>query len=165
MATPVAVTLLRELSRQFEARSPAKLLAAARRYHIPATTNDIKEALAPEIGKQLFAPKPRSQGQSATEGPGERLQADLVDLSNNAKAKPGEHKYTLMVTDVYSRKTWTEALRYKDSGNVNNAMRSILSKVPGEGKNAIVTTDQGNEFKKIDSCAGHACSASREGNL
>jgi hypothetical protein len=150
MATPVAVTLLRELSRQFEARSPAKLLAVARRHHIPATPNDIKEALAPEIGKQLFAPKPRSQGQSAAEGPGERLQADLIDLSSNAKAKAGEHKYALMVTDVFSRKTFTEALRYKDSGNVNNAMRNILAKVPGDGRNAILTTDQGNEFKKIN---------------
>ena len=150
MATPVAVTLLRELSRQFEARSPAKLLAVARRHHIPATPNDIKEALAPEIGKQLFAPKPRSLGKSAAEGPGERLQADLIDLSSNAKAKAGEHKYALMVTDVYSRKTFTEALRYKDSGNVNNALRSILAKVPEGGKNAIVTTDQGNEFKKIN---------------
>ena len=46
MATPVAVTLLRELSRQFEARSPAKLLAVARRHHIPATPNDIKEAFS-----------------------------------------------------------------------------------------------------------------------
>ena len=151
MATPVAVTLLRELSRQFEARSPAKLLAVARRHHIPATPNDIKEALAPEIGKQLFAPKPRSQGQSAAEGPGERLQADLIDLSTNAKAKAGEHKYAAVVTDVFSRKTWTEALRYKDAGNVNTAIRNILAKVPGGGKNTIVTTDQGNEFKKLDS--------------
>jgi hypothetical protein len=150
MATTVAVTLLRELSRQFEARSPAKLLAVARRHHIPVTPNDIKEALAPEIGKQIFAPKTRSLGKSAAEGPGERLQADLIDLSSNAKAKAGDHKYALMVTDVFSRKTWTEALRYKDSGNVNNAMRNILSKVPGDGKNAILTTDQGNEFKKID---------------
>ena len=151
MATSVAVTLLRELSRQFEARSPAKLLAVARRHHIPATSNDIKEALAPEIGRQLFAPKPRSQGQSAAEGPGERLQADLIDLSTNAKAKAGEHKYAAVVTDVFSRKTWTEALRYKDAGNVNTAIRNILAKVPGGGKNTIVTTDQGNEFKKLDS--------------
>ena len=150
MAAHVSVTLLRELSRQYEARSPAKLLALARRQHVPATPADVKAALAPEIGKQLFAPKQRSLGKSAAEGPGERLQADLVDLSNNAHAKPGDHKYALMVADVYTRKTWTEPLRYKDSTSVNREFRKILRDVPGKGQNAVVTTDQGNEFKQLD---------------
>ena len=117
---------------------------------MPATPADVKEALAPEIGKQLFAPKPRSLGQSAAEGPGSRLQADLIDLAQNTTAKHGEHKYGLLVSDVFTRKAYTEALRYKDATSVNREFRHILQQVPGKGENVVVTTDQGNEFKGLD---------------
>ena len=146
-----AVDSLRALSEQFEARSAAKLLAVARRHHVPASPQDIKDALAGDVGKQLFAPKPRAEGKSATEGPGQRIQADLIDLSNNASAKPGEHKYGLVVTDVFSRKTWTQPLKYKDAATVDPAMRALVKKIPGVGASTVVSTDQGNEWKGLES--------------
>ena len=117
---------------------------------MPVSAEDVKAALAPEVAKQIFAPKPRSLGQSATEGPGSRLQADLVDLAQNTKAKHGEHKYALLVADVFTRKAYSAALRYKDATSVNREFRQILQQVPGKGENAVVTTDQGNEFKGLD---------------
>ena len=145
------VESLRALSEKYEARSAAKLLAVARRFHVPATLKDAKAAVAPDVGRQLFAPKPRSLGQSAAEAPGKRLQADLIDLSNNAKAARGEHRYGLLVSDVFTRKAWAEPLRYKDAATVNPAFRKILKEVPGHGTDAVVTTDQGNEFRGLES--------------
>lgn len=142
---------LRALSEQYEARSAQKLLAVARRNNVPATLEDAQAAVAPDVGRQLFAPKPRSLGKSAAEGPGERLQADLIDLANNAGASRGEHKYALVVSDVWSRQAWTAPLRYKDAVTVNPAMRHIMTEVPGKGANAVLTTDQGNEWKGLES--------------
>ena len=127
---------LRALSEQYEARSAQKLLAVARRFHVPASLKDAQAAVAPDVGRQLFAPKPRSQGQSAAEAPGKRLQADLIDLSNNAKAARGEHRYGLLVSNVFTRKAWAEPLRYKDAATVNPAFKKILKEVPGQGKDA-----------------------------
>jgi len=140
---------LRRLSEEYEARSAQKLVQVARRQGIKASLEDAKEAVAPDVGRQVFAPKPRSLGKSAAEGPGERLQADLIDLSNNAGASRGDHKYALVVSDVWSRKAWTAPLRYKEAATVNVAMRRIMSEVPGKGENAVLTTDQGNEWKGI----------------
>jgi len=143
------VEALRELSERFEARSAQKLLQVARRQGVAATLENARQAVAPDVGRQLFAPKPRSLGKSAAEGPGERLQADLIDLSNNAGASRGAHRYALVVSDVWSRKAWTEALRYKDGSSVNRAMQRVMAEVPGHGQNAVLTTDQGNEWKGI----------------
>jgi hypothetical protein len=107
----VNVELLRSLAANFEARSPAKLRAVARRQHVPATPADIRAALSTDVSRQVFAPKPRSLGRSAATAPGSNLQADLIDLSNNAGAKFGEHKYALTVSDVFTRRAWTEPLR------------------------------------------------------
>jgi hypothetical protein len=59
-------------------------------------------ALRTDIGRQLFAPKPRSLGKSAAEGPNPRLQADLIDFSQNTKSKDG-NKYALQISDIYTR--------------------------------------------------------------
>ena len=116
---------------------------------MPVSAEDVKAALAPEVAKQIFAPKPRSLGQSAAEGPGSRLQADLIDLAQNTKAKPGEHKYALLVADVFTRKAYSAALRYMDATTVNREFRHILHQVPGKGENAVGSTDAGNEFKGL----------------
>ena len=86
---------LKALAEDLDIRSPAKLFAAARARRLPATLEDSKAAIGKDVGRQLFAPKPRSLGKSAAEGPGERLQADLADFSNNASTKQdhGGHKY------------------------------------------------------------------------
>ena len=146
----VNVELLRSLAANFEARSPAKLRAVARRQHVPATPADIRAALSTDVSRQVFAPKPRSLGRSAATAPGSNLQADLIPLSHNAGGKFGDHKYALTVSDVFTRKAWTEPLRYKDAANTNTAFRKILKEVPGHGDNAVVTTDQGNEFKGLE---------------
>ena len=141
---------LQGLAADLDIRSPAKLFAAARARRIPVTLEDSKEALSKNVGRQLFAPKPRSLGHSAAEGPGERLQADLIDFSNNANQKQdhGGHKYALAVGDVYTRRLVTEPLRTKAAFSVHPALRAALEKLGA--KSGILTTDQGKEFSGLD---------------
>ena len=58
------------------------------------------EALKADVGRQVQAPRPRALGKSAAEGPNDRLQADLIDFSQNTR---GKTKYGLVVMDVFTR--------------------------------------------------------------
>ena len=55
------------------------------------------EALKADVGRQVQAPRPRALGKSAAEGPNDRLQADLIDFSQNTR---GKTKYGLVVMDA-----------------------------------------------------------------
>ena len=99
------------------------------------------------MARQVLAPKPRSLGKSAAEGPDQRLQADLVDFSQNTR---GPNRYGLVVTDVFTREVATKALPNKQSGTVTQAAAEIIPElVQGEGS-YVVTTDQGNEFRGLE---------------
>ena len=89
----------------------------------------------------MLAPKPRSLGKSAAEGPNDRLQADLVDFSQNTR---GRNKFGLVVTDVFTREVATKALPDKRAETVTQA-----ELVQEEG-NYVVTTDLGNEFRGLE---------------
>ena len=53
---------------------------------------DAGQALKADVGRQVQAPRPRALGKSAAEGPNDRLQADLIDFSQNTR---GKTKYIL----------------------------------------------------------------------
>ena len=95
------VQALTDLAKRLKIRSPAKLLAAARGKIQGATRQLAKAALEFEVTRQTLAPKYRSTGKSAAEGPNERLQTDLIDFSQNTSGT--SQKYALMVQDVYTR--------------------------------------------------------------
>ena len=101
------VQALTDLAKRLKIRSPAKLLAAARGKIAGATLELAKVALEFEVSKQILAPKYRSTGKSAAEGPNERLQADLIDFSQNTRTK---QKYALMLQDVYTREVRAKPL-------------------------------------------------------
>ena len=110
------VQALTDLAKRLKIRSPAKLLAAARGKIQGATLELAKAALEFETSKQVLAPKYRSTGKSAAEGPNERLQADLIDFSQNTKTK---QKFALMVQDVYTREVRAKSLPNKTPAVVN----------------------------------------------
>ena len=92
------VEQLSNLAKRLKIRSPAKLLQAARGKIPRATLELAKAALEFETSKQILAPRYKSTGKSGAEGPNQRLQADLIDFSQNTKTK---QKLALMVQDVY----------------------------------------------------------------
>ena len=60
----------------------------------------------------MQAPRPRALGKSAAEGPNDRLQADLIDFSQNTR---GKTRYGLVVMDVFTREAAVEPLQNKNA--------------------------------------------------
>ena len=141
------VQALTDLAKRLKIRSPAKLLAAARGKVAGATLELAKAALEFEVSKQVLAPKFRSTGKSAAEGPNERLQADLIDFSQNTKTK---QKYALLVNDVYTREVRAKALPNKTPEVVNAAAQELIPELVGGKQNYTVTSDKGREFSALE---------------
>ena len=66
MAEQEAIGLLEQLARDFNVRDPRKLLFPDRR---DLTSARAAAALRGDVARQVLAPKPRSLGKSAAEGP------------------------------------------------------------------------------------------------
>ena len=99
------------------------------------------------MARQVLAPKPRSLRKSAAEGPNDRLQADLVDFSQNTR---GRNKFGLAVTDVFTREVATKALPDKRAETVTRAAAEIIPELVQHESNYVVTTDMGNEFRGLE---------------
>ena len=131
-------------------RDPRKLFQIARR-EFPdrrdLTSARAAAALRGDVARQILAPKPRSLGKSAAEGPNDRLQADLVDFSQNTR---GRNKYGLVVQDVFTREIATKALPDKRAETVTRAAAEIIPDLVQEEGNYVVTTDLGNEFQGLE---------------
>ena len=116
------VAALKALSKQLRIRNPAKLLQAARGRVAGASLRLAQLALDDNVGKQVLAPAYRSTGKSAAEGPNERLQADLIDMSNTRT----KERFALMIAAVYTRETRAKTLTNKRPETVNAAMQELL---------------------------------------
>ena len=138
MAEQEAIGLLEQLARDFNVRDPRKLFQIARR-EFPdrrdLTSAQAAAALRGDVARQILAPKPRSLGKSAAEGPNDRLQADLVDFSQNTR---GRNKYGLVVQPD------------KRAETVTRAAAEIIPDLVQEEGNYVVTTDLGNEFQRLE---------------
>ena len=99
------------------------------------------------MARQILAPKPRSLGKSAAEGPNDRLQADLIDFAQNTR---GRNKFGLVVTDVFTREVATKALPDKSAQTVTRAAAEIIPELVQDEGNYVVTTDMGNEFRGLE---------------
>ena len=121
MAEQEAIGLLEQLARDFNVRDPRKLFQIAWREFL--TSARAAAALRGDVARQILAPKPRSLGKSAAEGPNDRLQADLVDFSQNTR---GRNKYGLVVQDVFTREIATKALPDKRAETVTRAAAEII---------------------------------------
>ena len=78
MAEQEAIGLLEQLARDFNVRDPRKLSQIARREFPDRQDLTTARPKQPDVARQVLAPKTRSLGKSAAEGPDQRLQADLA---------------------------------------------------------------------------------------
>ena len=138
---------LRDLADDFNVRDPRKLYRLARQRDLDVTQAMAFEALKPDVGRQVQAPRPRALGKSAAEGPNDRLQADLIDFSQNTR---GKTKYGLVVMDVFTREAAVEPLQNKNAETVGRATKRAARELTGDDGNFVVTTDLGNEFATLD---------------
>ena len=84
---------LRELVDEYNLRDPRKLLQVAQRQGVAVSAKLAKEALAPDIGRQILHPPPRATGKAAATRPDSTLQADLIDFSNNLPPPSEGNRY------------------------------------------------------------------------
>ena len=112
---------LRDLANDFNVRDPQKLYRLARQRDLDVTQAMAFEALKADVGRQAQAPRPRTLGKSAAEGPNDRLQADLIDFSQNTR---GKTKYGLVVMDVFTREAAVEPLQNKNAETVGRAYQA-----------------------------------------
>ena len=140
------VDQLKELARELRIRNPAKLLQASRGKIPGATSRLASLALEDSTSKQVLAPAYRSTGKSTAEGPNERLQADLIDYSQNTKSTKA--KYALMLR--YTREVRAIPMTNKRPETVNEAMRQVIPTLVQDKKDFALTTDAGKEFSKLD---------------
>ena len=124
---------LRDLADDFNVRGSATFMAF--------------EALKADVGRQVQAPRPRALGKSAAKGPNDRLQADLINFSQNTR---GKMKYGLVVMDVFTREAAVEPLQNKNAETVGRATKCAARELTGDDGNFVVTTDLGNEFATLD---------------
>jgi len=145
------VEALRQLAKEYSVRSPQKLKQVAEKIGAHYTLKEYQQALQTSVPAQTLGPPPRSLGHSAAEAPGNRLQADLIDFSQNTHGDHNDqHRYALLVSDVFTRKAYAEPLKGKSSIQVDSAMRKIRDEMPSHFDNAVVTTDKGGEFAGLD---------------
>ena len=137
---------LRDLADDFNVRDPRKLYRLARQRDLDVTQAMAFEALKADVGR-VQAPRPRALGKSAAEGPNDRLQADLIDFSQNTR---GKTKYGLVVMDVFTREAAVEPLQNKNAETVGRATKRAARELTGDDGNFVVTTDLGNEFATLD---------------
>ena len=150
MAEQEAIGLFQQLARDFNVRDPRKLYQIARREfpgRADLTSARTAAALRSDVARQILAPKPRSLGKSAAEGPNDRLQADLIDFAQNTR---GPNKFGLVVTDVFTREVATKALPDKSAQTVTRAAAEIIPQLVQGESNYVVTTDLGNEFRGLE---------------
>ena len=89
----------------------------------------------------------KEPGEVGSRGAQDRLQADLVDFSQNTR---GRNKYGLVVQDVFTREIATKALPDKRAETVTRAAAEIIPDLVQEEGNYVVTTDLGNEFQGLE---------------
>ena len=125
----VVVAALRTLARSLRIRNPAKLLQAARGRVAGATLRLAQLSLNDSVSKQVLAPANRSTGKSTAEGPDQRLQADLIDMSQSTRMK---ERFALMINDVYTREVRAKVMTDKRPETVNAAMQDLLPTLVGD---------------------------------
>lgn len=109
------------------------------------TSTDVNRWLATSDSYTLHKParKSFSRRKFITSGINQLWQADLADMVNIAKENDN-HKYILMVIDVFSKKLYSEPIKNKSGGTVTDAFKKILSKLSNPPSN--LQTDEGKEF-------------------
>ena len=140
---------LKALATEYNIRSPAKLRQQALIDGVNVTSKEAQQALASDTARQVFAPKRRPQGKSATPDVNSRLQYDLIDFSNNTP-KNNKNRFALVGIDVFSREVASQPLPSKAPEVVNEALKKTQEALVGDEKNFTLTTDLGAEFSKIE---------------
>ena len=100
-----------EIYREMSYPGASKLQSALRKRGIKFSDAAVRELVAEQGGRQLFAPPPRFTGKITARHVDERWAADLMDFQS--KAAEGGEAHIMIVQDIFSRFLWARALTSK----------------------------------------------------
>ena len=118
-------------------RDPRKLYRLAMQRNLDVTQAMPFKALEADVGRQAQAPRPRALGKSAAKWSNDRLQANLIDFSQNTR---GKTRYGLAVMDVFTCEAAVEPLQNKNAETVGRATKRAARELTGDDGNFVVTT-------------------------
>jgi hypothetical protein len=134
---------LSELYEKYGQPSGRQLRFAAIREGLQVSAKQADDFVKGQAESQIFAKRPVSDGATASRGPGEEYQADILDFK---ATELDTGKVVLVVLDPFNRRLrLSGALPNKKPTTVRDAFLSILSDDFPPPKS--ITTDSGNEFK------------------
>ncbi|RZJ99011.1 MAG: transposase [Flavobacterium sp.] len=121
------------------------------REYINISRDDVKSFMSKKGLYQVVSEPVRDKGQKViAKKPGDFFGVDLIDMSGVGPNNP-RYRYILVCVDLYSRYTFTRALRNKTNlNNVSLSMDEILDESENDHgiKPKIVISDNGLEFKE-----------------
>jgi hypothetical protein len=136
---------LRDIWNETGRTGAAKLRDAARRQGLQVSLKEAQDFVKSQPTAQVFAAPPNSSGKVTSPELNHTWQADLVDYTSKNPSNNSGFRFALVVTDVFSRKTFTEPVRTKTPASVLEAFKSIVKKAGANPK--MLSTDSGGEFK------------------
>ncbi|RYH26283.1 transposase, partial [archaeon] len=117
--------------------------------YLNITREDVKKFMTKNGLYQVVSEPVRDKGRKIiAKRPGDFFACDLIDMSGNSPNNP-RYRYILVCVDLYSRFTFTRALRNKTNlNNVSLSMDEILDQSEDEHgiKPKVVISDNGKEF-------------------
>ena len=122
--------------------SARQLRTAALREGLDVSVKQVADFVARQQDAQIFKKAPASDSTTATRGPDDTLQIDLIDL----KQFSGVSKVILIACNPWNRKVYMEPLPNKTVAVVTRGFRSILNRTD---KVQVVSSDLGTEFGGI----------------
>jgi hypothetical protein len=102
----------------------------------------VKQFVAQQKVAQVFQNEPRRRGFIVAFHPQERVQMDLVDMTNYSRQNKG-YGWILLIADVFTRYVWAYVLARKDIASVDGALTQFIAKYHPE----IVMSDNESAFK------------------
>ena len=128
------------LYREMSYPGAAKFQSALRKKGIKFSDAAVRELVAEQGGRQLFAPPPKFIGKVTARHIDHRWAADVIDMQSK-KAKSGE-AHILVVQDIFSRFLFAVALKSK--AQVGNAFLRLMENTGRSPKE--LNTDGASEF-------------------
>ena len=120
-----------------------RLWKAAQRQHPALRRDDVKDWLRGQDAYTLHkdAREKFARSKTVVGGPGQQLQADLMDVRRHATHNAGTN-FLLTVVDAFTRKAWVRPVKNKTGERVAEALEDVLK----EADCFSLQTDKGKEF-------------------
>ena len=129
---------LEDIYDRLRAFSVSQLRFAALREGVGVSLKDVEQFINKKYEKQLFRKPNLSEGKTASRGPGEEYQIDLIFLSEFDSPK-----VVLVVMDTFNRRVSLEPASNKKPTTVAAAFRRVLERMPAP---KAIASDSGAEF-------------------